>query len=277
MKHELNRLGSDNFERLIQALMSKLFGIQVKIYGDGPDRQREAVIENAHCTICGEVVAQGRTIVQAKFKSPDGKQDDWSWLQTNLKKELDGFAKKAKKEPEFLPNTWLFFTNIVLTPAKGGVKDKAEALVAQYRHLIPNIQILGADELRSLLDANTDVARRYAAFLVPGDVLAESLDYLSALKLEPLKNLMEYVLQRFRADEPVRLEQAGNVAEGTIAVRNVYTDLEAEGEWESSKHIDGLAAAILRLGDQAHPRELREENTPVPPSMSVKSLPPIVP
>lgn len=262
MKHELNRLGSDNFERLIQALMSKLFGIQVKIYGDGPDRQREAVIENAHCTICGEVVAQGRTIVQAKFKSPDGKLDDWSWLQTNLKKELDGFAKKAKKEPEFLPNTWLFFTNIVLTPAKGGVKDKAEALVAQYRHLIPNIQILGADELRSLLDANTDVARRYAAFLVPGDVLAESLDYLSALKLEPLKNLMEYVLQRFRADEPVRLEQAGNVAEGTIAVRNVYTDLEAEGEWESSKHIDGLAAAILRLGDQAHPRELREENTP---------------
>lgn len=259
MKHELNRLGPDGFEQLIQTLMSKLFGIRVKIYGDGPDRQREAVIDNAHYQINNSVEVLGRTIVQAKYKSSDGKTADWTWLRSNLKKELDNFAKKAKKEPTFLPNTWLFFTNVILTPGKGGVKDKADGFVANYKHLIPNIYILGADEIRSLLDANSDIARRYAAFLTPGDALADALDYLEAIRLESLKGLIEYVYQRFKADEPVRLEQAGNVAEGSIAVRNVYIDLEAEGEIGRKKHIDGLAATILRLGDQPHPRGLRDE------------------
>ena len=261
MKHELNRLGPDGFEQMIQALMSKLFGIRVKIYGDGPDRQREAVIDNAHYLINDSVEVLGRTIVQAKYKSSEGKQTDWTWLRSNIKKELDSVAKEAKKEPTFIPNTWLFFTNVILTPGKGGVKDKADGFVANYKHLIPNIYILGADEIRSLLDANSDVARRYAAFLTPGDVLADALDYLGAIKLESLNGLIEYVYQRFRADEPVRLEQAGNVAEGSIAVRNVYTDLEAEGELAGKKHIDGLAAAILRLGNRPHPRESCEDRT----------------
>ena len=103
MKHELNRLGPDGFEQMIQALMSKLFGIRVKIYGDGPDRQREAVIDNAHYQINNSVEVLGRTIVQAKYKSSDWKTADWTWLRSNRKKELDNFAKKAKKEPTFLP------------------------------------------------------------------------------------------------------------------------------------------------------------------------------
>lgn len=68
MSRELERLGPDGFEHLIQALLSKLFGVCVKIYGDEPDRQRETVIENAHHTICDKVEAQDRTSVQAKFK-----------------------------------------------------------------------------------------------------------------------------------------------------------------------------------------------------------------
>ncbi len=261
MKHELDRLGSAGFEHLIQALMSKLFGVRVKIYGDGPDRQREAVVEDVHCSICGKITCLGRTIVQAKYKSADGKQDDWQWLRTNLKKELDGFAKKAESESAFLPQTWLFFTNVVLTPAKGGVKDKSDEFVAEYSHIIPRIYVLGTDEVRSLLDANPDVARSYAAFLTPGDVLTEAIDYLSKLKLEHLRGLMEYVRQRFRADEPVRLEQAGNVAEGSIAIQNVYIDMEAEEERAGDERIDGLAASILLLGDRPHRRSRGDGDT----------------
>ena len=182
MKHELNRLGPDSFEQLVQSLMSKIFGVRVKIYGDGPDRQREAVIEDAHYQICDEVEVLGRTIVQAKYKSPDGKQADWPWLREKLKEELDCFAEKAKEEPYFLPNTWLFFTNVVLTPAKGGVKDKADEFVSDFRNLIPNIYILGADEIRSFLDDSPEIARRYAAFLTPGDVQAEMLKTIPGLE-----------------------------------------------------------------------------------------------
>lgn len=205
MKHELERLGPDGFEKLIQTLMTTLFGIRVEIFGDGPDRQRETLIKNAHYEICNGVEALGRTIVQAKFKSPDGSAKDWDWLRKQLKKELSGFAEKAKSEPEFIPETWLFFTNLILTPAKGGLKDKADDFVDEYRTLIPHIYVLGADEIRALLDAHPEVARRYAAFLTPSDILADACDYLQQLKLEPLQNLMEHVRQRFQAEAPVRL------------------------------------------------------------------------
>ena len=254
MKHELERLGPDGFEKLIQALMTKLFGIRVKIYGDGPDRQREALIEDANYGICSGVEALGRTIVQAKFKSPEGSAKDWKWLREQLKTELDGFAKKAKSDPEFIPVTWLFFTNLILTPAKGGLKDKADAYIEGYRTVIPNIYVLGMDEIRALLDAHPEVARRYAAFLVPSDVLADAYDYLQKLKLEPLRNLMEHVRQRFQAEAPVRLEQAGAL-DNRIDVRHVYTDVEAIERSGDERVLDGLAAAILRLGNRPHPRE----------------------
>lgn len=262
MKHELERLGTDGFEKLIQALMSKLFGIRVKIYGDGPDRQREALIKDAHNTVCDGVEALGRTIIQAKFKSPDGSAKDWTWLKDQLKKELDGFSKKAKSEPEFVPETWIFFTNLILTPASGGLKDKADAFVAGYKTLIPHIYVLGADEIRALLDAHPEVARRYAAFLTPSDVLSEAYDYLKELRLEPLQNLMEHIRQRFQAEAPVRLEQAGAL-DNRIDVRHVYTDMEAIERGGNEQILNGLAASILRLGDRPHPRSAR--NTEEPP------------
>lgn len=256
MRHEFDRLGPDSFEHMIQALTSSIFGIRVKTYGDGPDRQREAVVEDADDSICDGVKALGRTIIQAKYKSPDGKQGDWDWLRKNLKEELDGFVDKAKADPAFVPKTWVFFTNVVLTPAKGGLRDKVDEFVGQdkYRKLIPHIYVLGADDIRAMLDANSDVARRYAAFLTPGDALADALDYLERLELEPLNSLMEYVNQRFQADEPVRLEQAGNISEGSIAIQNVYIDLEAEGNLAGEDYTDGLAATILELGDRPHNR-----------------------
>ena len=64
MKYELERLGSDNFERLIQGLIRGVAGNSVIIFGSGADGQREAVIENADLMMCGSVV-QGRTVAQA--------------------------------------------------------------------------------------------------------------------------------------------------------------------------------------------------------------------
>ena len=86
MKYELERLGPDNFERLIQSLIRGVAGNSAIIFGSGADGQREAVIENADLMMCGSVV-QGRTVAQAKFKGSDTKQDDWNWLRKNLKDE----------------------------------------------------------------------------------------------------------------------------------------------------------------------------------------------
>lgn len=96
MKYELDRLGPDNFEKLIQSLLMGIAGAQTIVYGDGPDGGRDAVIQNANHEIVKDVRAKGYTVAQMKFKSPDGKEDDWTWLQKNLKKELDSFQEKRK-------------------------------------------------------------------------------------------------------------------------------------------------------------------------------------
>ena len=76
MKYELGRLGSDNFEHLIQGLIRGVAGNSAIIFGSGADGQREAVIEDANIMICDAAV-YGRTVVQAKFKGQDTKQGDW--------------------------------------------------------------------------------------------------------------------------------------------------------------------------------------------------------
>ena len=167
MKYELERLGPDNFEHLIQSLVRGIAGNSAIIFGSGADGQREAVIENADLMVGNGAAAHGRTVVQAKFKGPDTKQEDWPWLRKNLKDELDGFKKKATTHPHIVPETFLFFTNIILTPVlDSGIRDRAEKFVAGYKGIIPNIILLGADDIRTMLDNNRDVARCYASFIM---------------------------------------------------------------------------------------------------------------
>lgn len=132
MKYELERLGPDNFERFIQSLVRGIAGNSAIIFGSGADGQREAVIENANLMVCNDIAAHDRTVVQAKFKGPDTKQGDWDWLRKNLKDELEGFKEKSTTHPHIVPETFLFFTNIILTPVlDSGIRDRAEKFVVE--------------------------------------------------------------------------------------------------------------------------------------------------
>lgn len=238
MKYELERLGPDNFEHLIQSLIRGVAGNSAIIFGSGADGQREAVIENANLVICGDTEAHGRTVVQAKFKGPDTKQGDWDWLRKNLKDELEGFKEKITTHPHIVPETFLFYTNIVLTPVlDSGIRDRAEKFVAEYKDIIPNICIFGADDIRTMLDNNRDVARCYASFIMPGDVLVELHENLKAINNEKFEDLIEYARQMFREDSAVRLEQAGSVSSKSINIRNVYTDLEAKARSGPERNV----------------------------------------
>ena len=175
MRYELSQLGPDGFERLIQSLLAG------ETYGDGPDGQRECVIRNAKRILAlPDLQVSGYLMAQAKFKSPEGAAGDWDWLRNNLHAELEGFRAKARqneklkedgKEDEIyqLPDTWMFFTNIVLTPALNtGLKDKADQYTAQYHDLIPNIYILGADDVKTMLDNRPMVAAAYPTLINDG-------------------------------------------------------------------------------------------------------------
>ena len=59
MRYELDRLGSDSFEHLIQSLLKGIAGNSLSVFGDGPDGQREATIEGAEVPINDAVITHG--------------------------------------------------------------------------------------------------------------------------------------------------------------------------------------------------------------------------
>lgn len=253
MVYELKRLGPDGFENMIQALMTGIYGPKCRVYGDGPDGQREAVIDDPEeIEIVNGTRPQGRTIVQAKFKS--SQEDDWTWLRKQLKAELDKFRKKQSTMPEFLPKTYLFFVNIVLTPPlKTGIKDKADEFVEGYTDIIPNIYVLGADEIRTLLENNVDVAASYNAFITPGVVLSDMQKWIKEHSLESFDTLIEYALQCFNGNHNARMEHTGN-SEKKIHLRKVYTDMVASERNTSGGDPVEITAKIIELGDKPHHR-----------------------
>lgn len=253
MVYELKRLGPDGFENMIQALMIGIYGPKCRVYGDGPDGQREAVIDDpGKIEVVNGTRPQGRTIVQAKFKS--SQEDDWTWLRKQLKAELDKFRKKQSTMPEFLPKTYLFFVNIVLTPPlETGIKDKADEFVEDYTDIIPNIYVLGADEIRTLLENNVDVAASYNAFITPGVVLSDMQKWIKEHSLESFDTLIEYASQCFNGNHNARMEHTGN-SEKKIHLRKVYTDMVASERNASGGDTVEITAKIIELGDKPHYR-----------------------
>lgn len=192
MKYELDRLGATKFEEMIQSLIQGIAGVQkVQVFGKGPDGQREATIQNGDHHIITrkdefaekfprEVYTHGYTIVQAKYKSPEGKEEDWKWLRRNLKDELERFREKDETQ---WPQSYLFFTNIVLTPVlNSGIIDKVNQFVSSYQDMIPEIHVLGQDDIRAMLDNNPNVVDSYTEFITPSHVLAELIKQRNSMK-----------------------------------------------------------------------------------------------
>ena len=123
MRYDFNKMDADSFELMIRSLSEGMFGIKCKQYGLGPDGQREFVYEGSIKDKAGNLF-EGRTIGQVKFKYPTTREDDFTWLKNVLREELKRFREK---EAEFRPDNFIFYTNIVLTPAKDvGIKDSFE-------------------------------------------------------------------------------------------------------------------------------------------------------
>jgi hypothetical protein len=139
-------------------------------FGDGPDGGREAAFEG-EAPFPGEKECwEGKWIIQAKFKTRDEDKDDFNWVKSAFEKEIEKFENREDKIE--IPDNYLFFTNVVLTPvAKVGGRDKIEELIKKHKDKIKNIKFFGYDDLCGFLENNRDVATAYASFILPGDCI----------------------------------------------------------------------------------------------------------
>ena len=244
MRYDFSKMDADSFELMIRSLNEKIFGVKCEQYGLGPDGQREFTFEGKITDSSG-IVYEGRTIGQVKYKYITSKEDDYTWLTKVIAGELKRFSKK---DIDYIPDNYIFYTNIVLTPTKDtGTKDKINAYVKANNNIIKNFYVRGYDEICALLDNNRDVATSYASLILPGDVLMKTL-----LGNEPRLNelMKKYLSREFEEEMHTRLEQAGSVTEKKISIEKVCVDIgiidrELGQTKKFAEHIFTLGNKIL--------------------------------
>ena len=225
--YDLSRLSARHFEQLVQALGLRILGPGTVIFGDGPDGGREATFGGTVPYPNQASPWNGYIVVQAKFKQRlEGTKKDGEWAVRQLKDELQKFAsrKKGLRKPEF----YLFCTNVVLTPKHGsGSKDRIASVFTESLKFLPlrGYDVWDYDKLRVFLDNYSDIRLAYAAWITPGDVLANVISIISKLKPDFQKNISAFLQKELLADEYVNLDQAGHSSEEQIPMARVFVSL----------------------------------------------------
>ncbi len=244
MRYDFSKMDSDSFENMVRSLNEGIFGVKCEQYGLGPDGQREFVFEGT-IRDGGGTVFQGRTIGQVKYKYITTKTDDYTWLVGEIDKELKRFREK---EAEYIPDNYVFYTNVVLTPAKDtGVKDKINAYVKANNDIIKHFYVRGYDEICAILDNNRDVAKCYAGHILPGDVLMHMLETQERQEQEEAELLKRYLAREFEEELYTRMEQAGSATEKKISIDKVCIDINVLDREERKTYK--FAAHVFALGN----------------------------
>lgn len=241
MRYDFSRMSADSFELMVRSLNEKIFGVRCDQYGLGPDGQREFAFEGTVKEQTG-ISFEGRTIGQVKYKYVTTKEDDYKWLAREIDGELQRFRQK---EADYIPDNYLFYTNVVLTPVKDtGVKDKIEAYVKEHNDIIKHFYVRGYDEICAMLDNNRDVAVSYAATILPGDLLVKLLEKYEQNYFDALK---KYLFSEFGEEMYPRLEQAGSVVEKKIPIEKVCVDINVRSRQNGG--TEKFAKAVFELGN----------------------------
>lgn len=242
MRYDLNRLGEYEFEDLTQALALRILGPAVTVFGDGPDGGREASFEGRlrYPDPSPNGVWDGYGVVQAKFRrQPTTTKADTTWFLRQVKAELDAWLDPHRNRVKRgrVPQYILFSTNVALSgdPGRGGI-DTIDELIGQCRD--QGLPLLGWDvwhqtQLFRYLEIHQDIARKYAGFITPGDVLSALLDRIEGSSTHIGATLGTHAAKELLAQRWVRLGQAGHPDNQRISLGAVAIDLPATPPYQA--------------------------------------------
>ncbi len=235
MRYDFSRLSPGQFEEMAVSLYAKILGFETKIYGAGPDGQREFTFDRPFTDAQGNEYT-GMTFGQVKYRDPSTKGNEFDWLKNQFEGEMSRFAEK---DASYRPQNYFFITNLVLTPVKDtGIKDKLDKLAESYKWMIPNIFFAGYDELCKLIDNNESVRNAYTGLIMPGDVLAE---LLNTIRKDFSEEINVYLRSAFSEDIYTRIEQAGSIPE------NMKTLIADVGIDLGVKELQGTEGKALEM------------------------------
>lgn len=130
----------------------------------------------------------------------------------------------------------MFVTNVELSSASGGGRDRAFGLIRQHQGDLPlkGYDIWDGNQLEVYLDAYSDLRARFQAHLTPGDLIAALLQEYVGDTRNIDHVLTTHLESELRGEACARLDQAGNRTEEQIHLARLFTDLPASTKQEFS-------------------------------------------
>jgi len=263
--YDLTKLDHRKFEHLVQATAIKVVAAGVSAFGDGPDNGREATFEGKMDYPSEADPWSGLLVMQAKFRQvPQSNATDSKWALDELRKELKGIFDPGSKRTE--PDYYIFATNVTLSSAAGGGKDRAHEIAAEYP--LEEFHLWDGDQIRAYLDTLDTVRDSFDALTTPSDVLAELKRTLRGATPDFDRVIARFLERELLADQYANLEQAGKVVEEQVPISRVFVDLPLQDE-DLSGHNNFIAStlevAAERLSPEAGPRPQPAEHVgPLP-------------
>lgn len=240
--YELDRLGDQEFEHLVQALLKKIIGQGTTTFGDGPDGGRESTFTGSANYPSQTETWNGNWIFQAKFHNTRliGPDKARKQILSDLRSELDKIANKYKRPCD----NYILATNVPLTSVPElGTHDKiAQTVVPEFQDRIKNIHVWGYDDVARFLDGYPEIRQTYLHLITPGDLIAELMDRSKTKKSSLAEAVLLYVRTSFEREQYAQLDQAGEIGERQMQLRRVFIDLNVKPRSEK----DLIAVSGLR-------------------------------
>lgn len=230
-KYTFERLGTDKFEALVQALLEKQFRTQGTLsqFGPGKDGGREATWRQPidHKDYVKPVTSDKKIpkewVFQAKYHDIGllGWKNARAEVDSDLKKELNKIVNKHKVQC----HKYVLITNVPFSGVRHvGTRDKVNLVISEWQEYIPEIEVWDAIDLSRMLDADADTRTTYLDEILPGDLIRELMKGLS-FKTDRLKSAFHaYLNHMLRSERDAKAEEAGD--ESGLQLEKIFVDLD---------------------------------------------------
>ena len=167
-QYDLNKLGSETFEKLCQSLLIEIIGPGTIIFGAGKDGAREATYKGKAPYPSQSEQWDGYWIFQVKFHDTSLIGIDKARKQVII--DLENELNKITTKYQHPCDNYILITNVPLSSVyKTGTHDQVSEIAKRLS--VKNVHVLGSDQLCCYIEKYDAIRNAYPQFLTPNDVV----------------------------------------------------------------------------------------------------------